>query len=767
LFKRPPTYQHISWISAPKIDTDLLWTLSLVFGVLLLIYFVTAFYLKNSISKTNHRVRKKKRELSPMISEFLFYDEHGSKTEKINYIDLKIQIREMINYPFDRRVLTDVLMDLRKDVAGQSREDLFRLYKDLELHKDAYKKLESWRWEIISKGILELTQMQVHEAYGRITRFINDKRPTIRKQAEMATVTLKEEGINYFLDHTTYSISEWQQVKLIDELKSKEKFVPPPFRLWLTSRNTDVVLFTLRLIKHYQQNDAIDSIITLVQHKHPLIKKEAILCLRDFNGLKAVPKLKKVFRGNPEDIKMYILDALAHLGTADDIPFLQDIAEHETSFRVKNKALGAINTISPEEVLPFKDIEAHEHAHDIYTENTKVVSEVKVSESLNDTSLVYDIEASENDDELLTEIPSENKTSPMSIPENEHKANEGLETSLEDLSFLPLVTSNDEFDNNLAITKDLEGENTFFTLDFLPIVTPTKEPNTPIIPPKIKVEVPIKNGHIRDCPVQYEIIAPKISEGAKETPMAPIKQPLEELKVVFEEISIKTCSASKKEETYIEWSLAFQDESTGKNKHETTQDLNLLTLDFELDLKEKESIWMPKASFYEDEIMEKMILLNQIEELGDHREIGYLKELAETSESELVKKRIDELIDKFSHEAGVVNYFKVVDFEPIDSVFHELIVKSDMESKHILINEMAVIGDEKELPLLKTLMDDADSSIATAAQLAYDEVQERLLGHVPILDTDIAPARELNTRENTLFDALVSTAFENYGKDNG
>ncbi len=347
-------------ISTPKIDTDLLWGLSALFAIVAVIYGVLVFYFRNKISKNSKKVREKKKEFSPMISEFLFYDESGKKEEKINYIDLKIQIRELIKDQFDRKVLTEVLMDLRKDVSGTTRDELFHIYQDLELHKDAYKKLKSWRWEVVSKGIFELTQMNVVASYGLITNFINDKRPTIRKQAELAAVTLKEEGISYFLDNTKYKISEWQQLKLLDVLKNKEDFLPPPFRLWLTSKNNYVVLFALRLIKHYNQNDARTSLIQLIKHKNNHIKTEAISCIREFNIVEALPVMKMVFRQANVGVKMSILDAIAQIGSVLDIDFLKTVYQKESTFIVKSKAVSALNTISPESVMPTKDVETDE-----------------------------------------------------------------------------------------------------------------------------------------------------------------------------------------------------------------------------------------------------------------------------------------------------------------------------------------------------------------------------------------------------------------------
>ena len=333
-----------------------LWVMSAVLAGLAIIYFVSVFIFRNKISSQAAKTQKLKAKLAPMVSEFLFYDDTTDKTEKANYIALKIEIRELLKDNVQRAVLTEILLDLRKDVSGSTKKRLFSLYKDLGLDKDAFKKLTHWRWEVKSKGILELTQMQVESAYGFIVKYINDRRGTIRKQAEIAAVSLQPDGIAHFLDTTTYKISEWQQLKLLDVLRNKEQFEPPRFKAWLTSNNKHVVLFALRLIKHYNQNDANTSLIELIKHKDQQICQQAIECVEEFNVTEALPTLKAMLRKSSLDTKILILGAIAALGSKDDLEFLHGVCE-KGSFLVKSKALSAINTIAPETILPTEDIQ--------------------------------------------------------------------------------------------------------------------------------------------------------------------------------------------------------------------------------------------------------------------------------------------------------------------------------------------------------------------------------------------------------------------------
>ncbi len=334
----------------------MLWDLSFLFIGLAALYFIAIFFFRNRATFLFRKRKTKRSELAPIISNFLFHSTTDPKEEQKEYVELKISIRDYLSDKRFRKILADILFDLQKDVAGTTRDRLFRLFVQLELHHDSYKKLSSWRWDVVAQGILELAQMEVNHAFQYIAKYVNDKRGIVRKQAELAVVHLKEEGIDYLLNHTEYNISEWQQLKLIEVLETIPNYKPPKFKTWLISENKDVVLFSLRLIKYYNQNDAADSIIALVKHKDDDIKIAAIGCIRDFHFVQAVEPLQHIFPQCGNIVKVHLLDALGELGSAAQLPFLKKVAATETIFSIANRANRAINTIQPEAVLPTKDI---------------------------------------------------------------------------------------------------------------------------------------------------------------------------------------------------------------------------------------------------------------------------------------------------------------------------------------------------------------------------------------------------------------------------
>lgn len=400
----------------PKIHSDLLWDLTMLFGILGGVYFAFIFLFRNRISKTYLKTIAKRKKLAPIISNFLFHSDTDPESEQRDYVKLKIEIREYLNDRRFQKILADILFDLQKDVSGETQERLFRLFKEMGLHHDSIAKLRSWHWPKVSKGILELAQMQVSVAYEPIKAFVNDKRRVVRKQAELALVAMNKGGIEFLLDTTTYTISEWQQLKLIEAMARLEDFRPPKFKTWLTSENRDVVLFSLRLIKHYNQREAVLSIIELTKHKEDVIKIAAVQCIAHFGFTEALEPLKQVFWGCQVPVKIQILTAVSKIGGASELEFLYQVKDNEQHFSVASKAMGAINTIRPDSVLPTKDI-----LDDLSFSDLEVHEETVVTKTT-----ILDTTKTDND----FPKPDEKETSPLDIEVQEVEVFDVIESPL-------------------------------------------------------------------------------------------------------------------------------------------------------------------------------------------------------------------------------------------------------------------------------------------------------------------------------------------------
>ncbi len=628
-----------------------------MFMVLGTLYFFFIFFFKRKISLNFQKLSVKKKELAPIISNFLFHDGEGPVEEQKGYIQLKIEIRDALKNHAFRKILSEILLDLEKDVSGETRKKLHRLYDELGLHLDAYRKLKSWRWEVVSQGILELTQMQRVDAYPFITKFLNDRRSAIRKQAEISTVSLRPEGISHFLDTTRYGISEWQQLKIMEELRDMENFRPPRFATWLISRNRDVVLFALRLMRHYNQNNAEKSIIELIKHKDDHIKSEAICCIKEFCMLKALKPLKAVFRSCSEMVKIEILDAIATLGSESEIEFLLKVEKQESSFMVRTKALTAINDLVPDTIIPTKDIMSKfkKDAKDRLDKKLKgLVKKAKEENNAVEDSGEAPIENS-IDDELLADIEVfEIDPLTISIEEEEQEENDEKSMALDhdktDFEIGPIEQGLDDAINtqlglvNAEVEEEQkpQGENDL------------KEEYQKMSPPEREMLIDtleVSNSD-RDIPVLEDLIEQEESSesGFRIFKMLKnLKSPSKEIPPVEEE--------------------PFYDSK-------------------ELLVEANDSIFFPLFEYATDQVS-RMALLKEMVSVGDERDLAMLEELSQDGDPKLAKQAKyakEKLLEKLTSE------------EPLSEEDHEQStirpVTNEKEESHSKELEDMALADE-------------------------------------------------------------------------
>ncbi|NNE01988.1 MAG: HEAT repeat domain-containing protein [Eudoraea sp.] len=704
------TYKAYSLLSIPKIHTDLLWDLSMLFGGLGLLYFGIIFYFRNKSSKRKRSDLERRKNLAPSISNFLFFEEESSREEQNEYIDLKVQIREFIKEPKNKRVLREILLDLQKDLTGDSRKKLFKLYLDYDLHLDAYSKLKSWRWQVISKGIQELTQMQVVEAYSFIKKFINDPRSVIRKQAQIATVSLKHEGIAHFLDTNKYHISEWQQIKILEVLQNLEDFIPPKFGAWLTSNNKDVVLFSLRLIKVYNQIDANLAITELVKHRDNEIKIAAIHCIKEFGIADSLPTLKASFHKCSAETKIALVGAIGYLGDHSALEYLETIYKKESNFNVQSKIISAINEIAPESILPTLDldpsidvIEEVEVATETNEEQpvTDLTEEISIDTSKIPTVAIPEEGIDEGStepvemkvvaapEEVIEESVSEDTVIPIEVElqkEDETIEHQPLEDDhkfsgvhLEDLDIFEICFM-EELNDLLSeepSTDESAMYNEYLPLDFLPIVAH----KTTTAMSKNKKQ-PDSNQSTRNLDVIFDHIHPDENFRKElEDILSRIEIPNEEGNVDVEYMNFKFLPFVVSEESQHN-DIA---EVPYQNEHCDLEEI----YDEEALEKASEEVSMEEPT---TEVNADTCLLVDWSKVSDDEQATH------EEPSEEVPEPVLEIKESYGF-----------------SIFEELFRSCDTESKLILMDEIMPIGDEKEVHFLRSLFKDKNAQVRKKA----------------------------------------------------
>ena len=297
----------------------------LLLCLLLSVVVFMLFYLL-SIRKTEKRKSGWKQAARLLISNAIFFEEDGEAPPPAT-----TDTRKWIHTPGFRECLIDILVTAKKNLTGDAAAGLIRIYRQFGLDKDSEQKLSNLKWHIKARGIQELAWMEQKDQVSRIYRHTNSRNEFIRMEAQLAIVRLYGmEGLR-FLDVVSESISEWQQIKLLDHLPRKGAEPVKGIRGWLQSPNPSVLAFSLKLAAIHHQFELHDQVAACIRHRDAPVRVQAVKCLREIYNEKTSRLLTDHYPENGMAYQEAVIEALGAIGAESSISFLLSALRNENN----------------------------------------------------------------------------------------------------------------------------------------------------------------------------------------------------------------------------------------------------------------------------------------------------------------------------------------------------------------------------------------------------------------------------------------------------
>ncbi|NEW80220.1 MAG: hypothetical protein GZ086_12530 [Gelidibacter sp.] len=347
------SYQYIIdyFENAPTI-IQLVWVTIFIFFVAVLILTIQLKFLRSRLRKNEKTVAEYRKEYESDLITYLYA---GNEEEEISAEQQIIidKLRSCTSDDFKRRIIVSTLLRLRNDISGEMAEAIQKLYFQTRLISYALPRLKSKKWYIVAKGIKELKQFQVKEVHDEIVIHVNHHKREVRNESHLYLVSLFNfEGLK-FLDDLQTSLSEWDQIQLLEVLQKFDDQEIPDINPWLKSENDSVVAFALKLAKIYNQFEVKDALIGLLSHHQKKIRVDAIHVLSHLHVVEAKDILKNNFDQLSEDEQIEFFKLLENLCETSDEPFLLAHTTHQ-NFEIKLSALKIIKTLAVEKFKSLK-----------------------------------------------------------------------------------------------------------------------------------------------------------------------------------------------------------------------------------------------------------------------------------------------------------------------------------------------------------------------------------------------------------------------------
>jgi hypothetical protein len=126
--------------------------------------------------------------------------------------------------------------------------------------------------------------MDQKDMLDEIYKYTNSHIGYIRTEAQTAMIHFHGfEGL-HFLDVVTHPVNEWEQLKLLEQLKTLDFVEMKNLVHWLKSSNATVVIFALKLVYVYQQYQVHDEVVSCLEHEDEKVRMQAVTTLGKIAG---------------------------------------------------------------------------------------------------------------------------------------------------------------------------------------------------------------------------------------------------------------------------------------------------------------------------------------------------------------------------------------------------------------------------------------------------------------------------------------------------
>lgn len=312
-------------------------------------------------------LEKRTKKVVPVIDsliaeEILMKSDAGGKIGN-NAIDFDAFRIPMFRKKKNMQILIDRLINYKKSFTGSTGNQLRELFLELGLDKLSEKKMKRRSWNMKVRGIRELTGMDVSISDVNILPLTNSKRHELRTEARNAYIKLSKNEPFKFFDISSEPLLDWDQIELFKTITTTENIAIPNFARWVTySNNKSIISFCLKLIVHYNQQDAAPAVVKLLETKDHILRAEAVNCLGKLKYEAAELQLIHIYSNQPLICQLEILKAVGRMATGESNSFLRQEFMYSTDFDIrKNAARSLVKNASPEIINELMDASNEEN----------------------------------------------------------------------------------------------------------------------------------------------------------------------------------------------------------------------------------------------------------------------------------------------------------------------------------------------------------------------------------------------------------------------
>jgi len=278
----------------------------------------------------------------------------------------------LLKNPILRQLTINELLALKRTFWGDAAKNITVLYVQLGLKDFSLKKMKSNKWHVKARAIQELYLMQQREALPRIYKNVNSQNEFIRMEAQIGIIHLIGFDGLRFLNVIDNKLTEWQQIKLLDQLSKfplNEDILAADIPRWLKSPNETVIMFAMKLVDRYHRYSEYDNVAACLSHEVEPVRKQAVNTLHRIQNENTAQLFIAQYDKETYFNKLNILNNLEDIATEKESEFLTRLLQEPNDTlklraarilaKCHSKGLKTLEHAGQLQAVPYQQIYLH------------------------------------------------------------------------------------------------------------------------------------------------------------------------------------------------------------------------------------------------------------------------------------------------------------------------------------------------------------------------------------------------------------------------
>jgi hypothetical protein len=310
---------------------------------------VVAMIWVKRMNKIKHVLKEKYKAILREPLSQLMFDQETEDIKAMSYEQIADFFpKELLSNKLFRQIIINELISLNKSFKGEFKDKIKMVYRKLNLHTYSIGKLKSRKWGVVTKGLVEINEMDLEEAVPKINSLSQHRNFYIRSYAVATLLNLSNDKNLTYLANQSYPLSRWQQITYLRIIRYLSKKEQVKLSYLLDSKNVSVRIFAIKLVNLLGRVDLLEKMAEIFPAAEVAEKKEIVRSFAALHASSYADVIVTCFAENSEELKISAAEALGILGDKDLVPLILKELEGEIGFQYKMslmKCLKSIDTV--------------------------------------------------------------------------------------------------------------------------------------------------------------------------------------------------------------------------------------------------------------------------------------------------------------------------------------------------------------------------------------------------------------------------------------